>query len=167
MSLRAFVAQLSGPSPPVRVHKPAIYFTTREDAVPSALSLNLKHNGVVHEPLVLLKVTTARAPRVSEASRMHVKQLAPGIRQVEVIFGFAEKPNIPATLTAHSETLGEDVSLASFFLGREVPIPSLRPDVSAWQERLYAFMTRNAVRAPDYFLIPPSRVVELGTMVEM
>jgi KUP system potassium uptake protein len=28
-------------------------------------------------------------------------------------------------------------------------------------------MTRNAVRAPDYFLIPPARVVELGTKVEM
>jgi K+ transporter len=25
----------------------------------------------------------------------------------------------------------------------------------------------NAVRAPDYFLIPPPRVVELGTKVEM
>ena len=25
-------------------------------------------------------------------------------------------------------------------------------------------MTRNAVRAPDYFLIPPARVVELGTI---
>jgi KUP system potassium uptake protein len=51
--------------------------------------------------------------------------------------------------------------------GREVPLPSLRPDVPIWQERLYAFMTRNAVRTPDYFLIPASRVVELGTKVEL
>jgi KUP system potassium uptake protein len=28
-------------------------------------------------------------------------------------------------------------------------------------------MTRNAVRAPDYFLIPASQVVELGTKVEL
>src|SRR6185312_6778412 len=56
---------------------------------------------------------------------------------------------------------------ASFFLGSEVPVPALRPDVPLWQEKLYAFMTRNAVRAPDYFLIPPARVVELGTKVEM
>ena len=28
-------------------------------------------------------------------------------------------------------------------------MPSLRPDVPIWQERLYAFMTRNAVRAPE------------------
>jgi KUP system potassium uptake protein len=46
-------------------------------------------------------------------------------------------------------------------------VPSLRPDVPIWQERLYAFMTRNAVRAPDYFLIPATQVVELGTKVEL
>jgi hypothetical protein len=28
-------------------------------------------------------------------------------------------------------------------------------------------MTRNAVSAPDYFLMPSARVVELGTLVEM
>ena len=116
---------------------------------------------------MLLKITTARAPRVAENNRLTVKEPAHGIRQVEIIFGFAEKPDVPAVLTAHSEQLGKNVSQASFFLGREVPVPSLRPDVPLWQEKLYAFMTRNAVRAPDYFLIPPARVVELGTKVEM
>ncbi|MGI4806510.1 MAG: KUP/HAK/KT family potassium transporter [Janthinobacterium lividum] len=36
-----------------------------------------------------------------------------------------------------------------------------------WQERIYAFLTRNAVSAPEYFLIPTSQVVELGTKVEL
>ncbi|WP_409567236.1 KUP/HAK/KT family potassium transporter, partial [Methylobacterium sp. E-016] len=44
---------------------------------------------------------------------------------------------------------------------------SLRPELSSWQEPLYAFMARNAVRSPDYYRIPPPRVVELGTQVEM
>jgi len=39
--------------------------------------------------------------------------------------------------------------------------------VPLWQERIYAFMVRNAVSAPDYFLIAPQRVVELGTKVEI
>lgn len=46
-------------------------------------------------------------------------------------------------------------------------MPSLRPDLSPWQAQIYAFLARNAVRAPEYFLIPPDRVVELGTRVEM
>ena len=73
----------------------------------------------------------------------------------------------PAALRLHPEALESDPDEASFFLGRETPVPSLRPHLSAWQQRLYAFMTRNAVAAPDYFLIPPPRVVELGTRVEM
>ena len=165
--LQTFIATLTGPNPPLRVPGTAIYFTTRQDVVPAALSLNLKHNGVVHERLMLLKITTARVPKVGESQRVTIKDLAPGIRQVEMTFGFAEKPDVPATLITHAEKLGQTVAQASFFLGREVPVPSLRPDVPLWQEKLYAFMTRNAVRAPDYFLIPPASVVELGTKVEM
>ena len=54
-----------------------------------------------------------------------------------------------------------------FSSAAKTPVPSLRPNLSVWQQRLYAFMTRNAVAAPDYFLIPSARVVELGTRVEM
>jgi KUP system potassium uptake protein len=165
--LRTFIEGLSGPHPPLRVPGTAIYFTTRRDVLPAALSLNLKHNGVVHENLMFLKITTARVPKVADADRITVERLAPGLDQVEMKFGFAQKPDVPAALAAHAGELGQNVAQASFFLGREVPVPSLHPDVPRWQEKLYAFMTRNAVRAPDYFLIPPARVVELGTKVEM
>lgn len=47
------------------------------------------------------------------------------------------------------------------------PVRSLRPDLSSREESLYAFLTRNAVSASDYFNIPTPRVVELGTRVEM
>ena len=167
MPLSTFIAGLSGRKTPLRVEGTAIYLTTRQDVVPAALSLNLKHNGVLHDHLILLKVGTARVPRVAEEARVTARDLAPGIRQVELSFGFAEKPDVPATLSAHRTEVGCDPAHASFFLGREVPVPSLRPYVPLWQEQLYAFMTRNAVRAPDYFLIPPAQVVELGTKVEM
>ena len=167
MSLDIFLSYLSGPNPPQRVPGTAIYFTTRQDVMPAALALNLKHNGVVHESLIFLKVSTARIPRVAENQRMTITELAKHLQQVELKFGFAEKPDVVAALLAHANELHENVSRASFFLGREVPIPALHPDVPRWQERLYAFMTRNAVRAPDYFLIPPQRVVEFGTKVEL
>jgi KUP system potassium uptake protein len=72
-----------------------------------------------------------------------------------------------AALRLHREEVGVDPDTASFFIGREKPVPSLRPELSSWQEPLYAFMARNAVRSPDYYRIPPPRVVELGTQVEM
>src|SRR4051794_22047543 len=166
-ALDSFIAGLGRPDAPMRTPGTAVYLTKQSENVPSALALNLKHNGIVHEHVLLLKVSTERAPRVPEAERVRVKDLSNGLRQVEIRFGFAEKPDVPAALTTHQEAVGCDPATASFFLGREEPVPSLFPDVPRWQERIYAFMTRNAVRAPDYFLIPPQRVVELGTKVEM
>ena len=86
---------------------------------------------------------------------------------MDIHFGFAEKPDVPAAMRVHQNQVDCDPATASFFLGREYPVPSLRPELPLWQERIYAFMTRNAVSAPDYFLIPPQQVVELGTKVEL
>ena len=46
-------------------------------------------------------------------------------------------------------------------------MPTVHPPLALWREELFAFMTRNAVSASDYFQIPPKRVVELGTQVEL
>ena len=165
--LDSFIASLDKPDAPLRTSGTAVYLTQQSETVPAALVLNLKHNGVVHQRILLLQVMTDRAPRVSEPDRVKITELPGGFQKVELHFGFAEKPNVPATLAAHRQAIGCDPDTASFFLGREDPVPSLRPELPRWQERIYAFMTRNAVRAPDYFLIPPQRVVELGTKVEM
>jgi len=167
MPLDLFIASLSRPDAPIPVPGTAVYLTTQRDVVPSALALNLKHNGVLHRQILLLKVTTERAPRVSEAARITVEELSAGIEWVELRFGFAEKPDVPTALRAHAEEIGCDPTAASFFVGREVAVASLQPEVPLWQERIYAFMVRNAVSAPDYFLIAPQRVVELGTKVEI
>jgi KUP system potassium uptake protein len=106
MPLDAFLISLAQPGAPVRVPGTAVYLTTQHDLVPSAFALNLKHNGVLHERLVLLKVTTERAPRVSETARVVVEELSTGIRRVELRFGFAEKPDVPAALQAHAEEVG-------------------------------------------------------------
>src|SRR2546421_9319301 len=99
MPLDAFLASLDGPDAPIRVAGTAVYLTTQRDLVPSALALNLKHNGILQERLLLLlKVTTERAPRVAENTRVIVEELSKGIRRVEVRFGFAEKPDVPAAL---------------------------------------------------------------------
>ncbi|MEO9065451.1 MAG: KUP/HAK/KT family potassium transporter, partial [Burkholderiaceae bacterium] len=162
-----FMIRLAQPDAPERVPGIAIYLTQSKDFIPEALALNLKHNSVVHERVVLLTVTTERVPRVAEEARLSTEELTCGFSRVELKFGFAEKPNVPATLITHAEALDFDATTASYFLGRETPVPSLHPELPGWQERIYAFLAHNAVRAPDYYLIPPAQVVELGTRVEM
>jgi KUP system potassium uptake protein len=84
-----------------------------------------------------------------------------------VRFGFAKRPSLPPVLAARAAGFSIDLAETSFFVGRELPVPSLRPGIAIWREKLYAFMTRNAVSAWEYFQIPPKRVVELGTQVEL
>ena len=162
-----FIARLGKSDAPIRVPGIAIYLTGSKEFIPEALALNLKHNSVVHERVVLLVVTTERVPRVPPESRVTTINLAAGFERVEMKFGFAEKPNVPAAMAEHKDQIGFDCSKSSYFLGRETPVPSLHPDMPRWREHIYAFLAHNAVRAPDYFLIPAPQVVELGTRIEM
>jgi len=166
-ALADFLAGLDAPGAPIRVPGTAIYLTGQREVVPAALSLNLRHNGVLHEQVVLLHAVSERVPRIAEAERVTVDALPHGFRHVTLRFGFAEKPDVPGALRLHREAVGFDPDEASYFIGNEVPVPSMRPEMPPWQEQIFAFLTRNAVRAPDYFLIPPPRVVELGTRVEL
>ena len=164
--LDRFVAGLD-PSALPRVKGAAVYLTARHDTVPYALADNLRHNKVLHERVILLTVVTERAPRVPETQRINVEKLGKGIARVTVRFGFAEQPALPPVLAAHARRLGIDLEDTSFFLGRETPVPTVHPPLAPWREKLFAFMTRNAVSASNYFQIPPKRVVELGTQVEL
>ena len=164
--LGQFLARLD-PAKLPRVGGTAVYLAPRRETVPYSLSDNLRHNKVLHERVVLLTVITERVPYVDQAERMTVEPLDRGFTKLTLHFGFAEAPDVPAALEAHRAEFPIDIPETSFFLGRETPVPTMRPDLPPWREKLYGFMTRNAVSASSYFQIPPKRVVELGTQVEL
>ena len=80
-----------------------------------------------------------------------------------------EDPNVPAALQEIPPESGLriDINEITFFLGRETLIATSRPGMAIWRERLFAFMSRNALRATAFFRIPPDRVVELGMQIEL
>lgn len=55
----------------------------------------------------------------------------------------------------------------TFYLGRESIIASARPGMARWREALFGVMQKNATPASAAFGLPPDRVVELGTQVEI
>jgi KUP system potassium uptake protein len=164
--LAKFIAELD-PSQMPRVRGTAIYLAARRDTLPYAMTDNLRHNKVLHERVVILTVITERVPSVAEAERIEIQDLGKGIWRMIVRFGFAERPALPPVVAGHAADFPIDLAETSFFVGRELPVPSLQPEIAIWREKLYAFMTRNSVAAWDYFQIPPKRVIELGTQVEL
>jgi KUP system potassium uptake protein len=55
----------------------------------------------------------------------------------------------------------------SFYLGRETLLITNKKGMARWRKMLFAFMSRNARPANAFFQIPPNRVVELGTQIEL
>ena len=144
----------------------AVFMTGNLDSVPHALLHSLKHYKSLHSQVILLNAVTLDVPHVPEAQRVVVETINAQFRKVKVFFGFMDTPDLPRAL----EWCGEqgvqfDTMDTSFFLGRETLIPKLRSDMAYWREKLFVSMFRNAGDAASYFMLPPNRVVELGSQV--
>jgi KUP system potassium uptake protein len=165
--LKLLLADLAA-EPPVRVPGTAVFMYGSPDGTPPALVLNLAHNKVLHEKIVFLTVTTEDVPHVVPEQRVTVKRSGKGFHSVLARYGFMQDPDIDEILVACKEN-GLIIPLegTTFFLGRETLIASDRPGMAIWRERLFAFMSRNALRATAFFKIPPNQVFEVGAYVEL
>lgn len=151
-----------------RVAGTAVFMTANNQVVPYALLHNLKHNKVLHDRVILLTVSTENIPHVSERDRLVLQPLDQNFFRIQIRYGFAQDPNVPAVLQRCKE-LGLPISMmeTSFFLSRETLISTIRPGMATWREHLFISMAKNAVSATDFFKIPANRVVELGTQIEL
>jgi len=153
-----------------RVPGIAIFLTATGQGVPMALMHNMKHNKVIHERVVICTVVMEAVPLVVPEARLEVFPIAEGFQRIVLRFGFMEEPNIPKALAqARSDQLGffyEPMSI-SYFLSRETLIPKAGKGLNHWREQIFAWMSRSASGSMDFFHLPPNRVVELGTQVEL
>jgi KUP system potassium uptake protein len=152
--------------PPLKARGAAVFLTADPHAAPAALMHNLKHNQVLHEQVVLLTVRVASRPRVPDAERVEVHDLAPGFKAMTLSFGFMETPNVAKGMAlARAKGVKFDIMRTSFFLSRRTLLPRRAAGLGHLLDNLFVFLNRNAVRTADFFQIPPSRVVELGAQV--
>ncbi len=165
--LKMLLADLAA-EPPVRVPGTAVYMYGSPDGTPPALVHNLAHNKVLHERIVFLTVVTHDVPHVLATERVTVKPLGKGFYGVSARYGFMDEPDIEDIVTAcRWKALDIAIEGTTFFLGRETLVASDRPGMPQWRETLFAFMSRNALRATAFFKIPANQVFEVGAEVEL
>jgi KUP system potassium uptake protein len=143
--------------------------TTAPDGVPHALLHNLKHNKVLHERVMLLTVKIDDVPYVEEHKRFELSDLGSGFYRIILRFGFMQDLDVPAALM-RVESCGPQFKMmdTSFFLARQTLLASgASPGMALWREKLFSWMLRNAESAMEFFKLPPNRVVELGSQVEI
>jgi KUP system potassium uptake protein len=166
MPIKVFVT--SAASSATRVPGTAVFMTSTPDGVPHALLHNLKHNKVLHERIILLTVKILDMPYVEDDTRCRLEDLGEGFHRLVIKYGFMQEPDVPAAL-ARLTGCGPAFKMmdTSFFLARQTLLPSSRPGMAIWREKLFAWMLRNAESAMEFFRLPTNRVVELGSQVEI
>ncbi len=158
----------SAHSSAARVPGTAVFMASTSAGVPSALLHNIKHNKVLHERVVILTVDIQDVPYVDPAERCSCKDLGQGFFRLTLRFGFLEETDVPAALKSVSMCGAPfEMMKTSFFLSRQTLLPSSKPGMAIWREKLFAWMLRNAASAMEFFRLPTNRVVELGSQVEI
>jgi KUP system potassium uptake protein len=166
--LEGFVKSLQA-HPPHRVEGTAVFLTAHVDFVPVAMLHNLKHNRILHERIIFLKISTWDVPYVEESERITFKDMGSEMYLARAIYGFKETPDMLQILNdlAKYNNLECDLMETSFFLARDTVIASAIPGMPLWREKIFAWMFQNAAKPSDFYQIPTNRVVELGAKIEI
>ncbi|MFL6665295.1 MAG: potassium transporter Kup [Rhizobacter sp.] len=155
-------------NPPARVQGTAVFMVSEQGITPNALLHNLKHNKVLHETNLFVTVKHHEVPWVPFDRRAEMESLGHGCWQVTLHFGFKNEPDVPEALALlRNRSFQLDDMETSYFLSRDIVIPTLGSGMAGWREKLFAGMHRNASAAADYLSLPTNRVVELGSKVEI
>jgi KUP system potassium uptake protein len=169
LPLETFLATLK-PDRPLRVPGTAVFMVSNDRIVPTPLLHNIKHNKVLHERVVLMKIETEDIPHVADEQRVEVKHLEHNFHTVTVHYGFMDEPNVPRAM-AQMRLMNFRINLleTSFFVGREKVVIANggAHGLWGWRKRLFIFLQRTMLSATEYFRIPSNRVVEVGGQIEI
>jgi KUP system potassium uptake protein len=156
-----------------RIPGTAVFMASNANGVPPVVSRMVKRFHVLHKTVILLTVTSEDVPyygiRGDDASRIEVQSLDNGFYRVLIRYGFMESPNIPKVMELAFNKLdlyywARDIL---YILGHETFVDQQRGSLQSFQHSIFAFLSRNARNATDYFKLPPEQVIELGTQIDL
>ncbi|MGJ7545647.1 potassium transporter Kup [Variovorax sp. LT1R16] len=167
IDLRSFLGAVFV-SPPARVEGTAVFLTAEPGSVPNALLHNLKHNKVLHEQNLFVTVRNHEVPWIPMDKRIEMEPLGHHCWQVIVNYGFKNDIDLPRALeNARLRGCQLEPMTTSYFLSRDVVIPTLGSGMAPWREKLFAQMHHSASGAANFLNLPNNAVVELGSKIEI
>lgn len=152
--------------PPAGIEGTAVFLTQDLAVTPSALLHNLKHNKALHRTNILLKVEGLPTPYVDPEERLVLEPIDDRFIKARLRYGYMDTIDVPSDLARRDGLLAVPGG-TSFFVGRSAIRFAAKPLLPRWMTVLYMFLHRNAADPTAYFSIPPNRVVELGSQVEL
>jgi KUP system potassium uptake protein len=154
--------------PPIVVPGTAVFMSGTKGRTPVAMLHNLKHNGSIHQRVIFLTILVEDVPWVRHNQQVDVEHISDGFWRVTGHCGFMQRPDVRHLLrNCAQQGLDISASHSTFFLGREVIVPSRKVGMALWREHLFAIASKLAEQPASYFQIPVNRVIELGQQVEI
>jgi KUP system potassium uptake protein len=167
LPLSVFVADLIQ-HPNARVPGTAVFLNSSPHSTPVALLHNLKLNRTLHEENLVLTVLSEEIPHVSSDQWLDVYPLGAGFSRIIARYGFMQDPDVPGILAAaRAQGVRVEPANVTYILSNNTLIPSRGEGMAFWRKRLFAFLSRNALRPTQFFHLPVNRVIELGMQIKV
>ena len=152
----------------VRVRGTGVFMAGNPTGTPLVLLHHVKANRVLQETVVLLSVTTEEVPSIQDSVRFTVREIGHGVWRAIGRYGYMESPDV-ANLMEKVRAAGVPLKLdeATYYFNREMIITGGDTRMFDWQKYFYAFLSRNARQARDYYQLPPSQIIEVGLPIQL
>ena len=151
-----------------RVPGTAVFMSRSSSSTPVPLIHNVRHNKILHENVLLLTIQTEGVPFVKEEESLKIIDMENGFYRVIAYVGFQEEPMIKEIINKCAiKGLPIIKDQITYFLGREILVPSSRPGMAIWREKLFALTSRNSQRATTFYKVPSDQVFEVGIQIEL
>jgi KUP system potassium uptake protein len=152
----------------VRVRGTGVFMAGNPTGTPLVLLHHVKANRVLQETVVLLSVTTEEVPSIQDSVRFTVREIGHGVWRAIGRYGYMESPDV-ANLMEKVRAAGVPLKLdeATYYFNREMIITGGDTRMFDWQKFFYAFLSRNARQARDYYQLPPSQIIEVGLPIQL
>ena len=143
-----------------------------KETAPLSMRACVDHLHALQEHAVILSLETLPTPRIRDADRLDIDELAygdDGITFVRAKHGYAEHFDVPGLVRQIAEIGVEspiDATDTSFYLSRVELRAGDRPGMSRWRKHLYLATAVIAAEPADYFGLPRERTITLGAEIE-
>jgi len=151
-----------------RVPGSAVFMVGSTQGTPVALLHHVKANRCLHKTIVLLSIMTEDVPTVPDAERLQLREIGEGFWRAVGRYGYMQSPNVSDLMDLIKATgLAINPQAATYFFNREMIMSGGDSGMWEWEKSLYAFLSRNARPAKDYYQITPSQIIEIGLPLQL
>ena len=149
-----------------------VFLNSHPQKVPQALLTVLALTGSAPRTIVVATVVTEPVPYWQDAgAQVEWIRLPANVWQVRVHTGFMETVDLPGVLSAKRDTLDapQDIGVLTYYASMTnfQDTPDSGGELGRVPEAVYDALQRNAATPADFYHLPPSRVVTIGTHMDL